>query len=92
MRDRRPLSVSAGGTHTLHWWLADAENHDLRPDRREVSDARWVTVQEIATLNRPSQVIGTSVLDGSCPLSSGSVGLPSDDHPLERTRFARRSP
>ena len=42
-------SVSAGGTHTLHWWLADAENHDLRPDRREVSDARWVTVQEIAT-------------------------------------------
>jgi NADH pyrophosphatase NudC (nudix superfamily) len=30
--------------------LADAEDHDLRPDRREVSDARWVTVQEIATL------------------------------------------
>jgi 8-oxo-dGTP diphosphatase len=43
-------SVSAGGTHTLHWWLADAEDHDLRPHRREVSDARWVTVQEIATL------------------------------------------
>ena len=43
-------SVSAGGTHTLHWWLADAADHDLRPDRREVSDARWVTVQEIATL------------------------------------------
>ena len=42
--------VSAGGTHTLHWWLADAEDHELRPDRREVSDARWVTVQEIATL------------------------------------------
>ena len=51
----RPLrkvweSISAGGTHTLHWWLADAVDHDLRLDRREVSDARWVTVQEIATL------------------------------------------
>ena len=34
-------SISAGGTHTLR---------DLRPYRREVSDARWVTVQEIATL------------------------------------------
>ena len=43
-------SISAGGIHTLHWWLANAEDHDLRPDRREVSDARWVTVQEIATL------------------------------------------
>lgn len=43
-------SISAGGTHTLHWWLADTEERDLRPYRREVSDARWVTVQEIATL------------------------------------------
>jgi NADH pyrophosphatase NudC (nudix superfamily) len=42
--------VSAGGTHTLHWWLAHAEDHELRPDPREVSDARWVTVEEIATL------------------------------------------
>jgi NADH pyrophosphatase NudC (nudix superfamily) len=44
-------SVSAEATHTLHWWLADADDSDLRPDRREVSDARWVTVQEIATLS-----------------------------------------
>jgi 8-oxo-dGTP pyrophosphatase MutT (NUDIX family)/GNAT superfamily N-acetyltransferase len=43
-------SVSAGGTHTLHWWLADAEDPELRPDRREVSEARWVAVSEIATL------------------------------------------
>lgn len=43
-------STSAGGTHTLHWWLADAEDRDLRPDPREVSDARWVTVSEITTL------------------------------------------
>lgn len=51
----RPLrkiweSMSAGGTHTLHWWLAEAEDGDFMLDRREVSDARWVTVQEIATL------------------------------------------
>jgi 8-oxo-dGTP pyrophosphatase MutT (NUDIX family)/GNAT superfamily N-acetyltransferase len=43
-------SISAGGTHTLHWWLADAEDRELRPDRREVSEARWVAVSEIATL------------------------------------------
>jgi 8-oxo-dGTP pyrophosphatase MutT (NUDIX family)/GNAT superfamily N-acetyltransferase len=43
-------SVSAGGTHTLHWWLADAEDPELRPDWREVSEARWVAVSEIATL------------------------------------------
>ncbi|HUM14894.1 MAG TPA: NUDIX domain-containing protein [Candidatus Nitrosotalea sp.] len=52
----RPLwkvweSISAGGTHRLHWWLAEAvDGHDLVLDRREVSDARWVTVQEVATL------------------------------------------
>ncbi len=43
-------NISAGGTHTLHWWLADAVDRDLTLNRREVSDARWVTVQEIATL------------------------------------------
>jgi len=43
-------SIASGGTHTLHWWLADAEDQDLKPHRREVSDARWVTVREIATL------------------------------------------
>ena len=43
-------SISAGGTHTLHWWLADAEDRELRPDRREASEARWVAVSEIATL------------------------------------------
>ena len=52
----RPLrkvweSISAGETHTLHWWLAEAvDRHDLVLDRREVSDARWMTVQEVATL------------------------------------------
>jgi 8-oxo-dGTP pyrophosphatase MutT (NUDIX family)/GNAT superfamily N-acetyltransferase len=43
-------SVSAGGTHTLHWWLADAEDPEFRPDWREVSEARWVAVSDIATL------------------------------------------
>lgn len=51
----RPLrkvweSISADETHTLHWWLADAVDGDLRLDQREVIDARWVTVQEIAAL------------------------------------------
>src|SRR5438552_1429584 len=36
--------ISAGAAHTLHWWLADAEDRELRPDRREASDARWVAV------------------------------------------------
>jgi 8-oxo-dGTP diphosphatase len=43
-------SVSASGTHTLHWWLADAQGRDLPLDHGAASDARWVTVEEIATL------------------------------------------
>jgi ribosomal protein S18 acetylase RimI-like enzyme len=47
---RKVWESISGGTHTLHWWLADAEDRELRPDRREVSEARWVAVSEIATL------------------------------------------
>jgi 8-oxo-dGTP diphosphatase len=43
-------SISAGETHTLHWWLAEATDRDLTLDRREVRDARWVPVQEVTTL------------------------------------------
>jgi 8-oxo-dGTP diphosphatase len=43
-------NVSASGTHTLHWWLADAHGPDLILDGRAASDARWVTVDESATL------------------------------------------
>lgn len=51
----RPLrkvweSVSASGTHTLHWWLAAATTTDLTLDPRAASDARWIRPEEIATL------------------------------------------
>ena len=43
-------SVSASGTHTLHWWLAEADGRDLTLDSRSASDARWIEVDGIATL------------------------------------------
>ncbi len=45
-------NVSASGSHTLHWWLADYVGGALTLDRREVSDARWVTVNEICGLGQ----------------------------------------
>lgn len=44
--------VSASGSHILHWWLADYVEGDLILDRREVSEARWVTVDDIAELEQ----------------------------------------
>jgi NADH pyrophosphatase NudC (nudix superfamily) len=43
-------SVSESGTHRLHWWLAEAVSGDLTLNPREVSEARWVTRSEIASL------------------------------------------
>src|SRR5712692_4715828 len=43
-------SVSASGTHMRHWWLADAHGRDLTLEGRSASDARWVSMDEIATL------------------------------------------
>lgn len=34
------------GGFVLHWWLAEAEPGDVRPDPREVSEARWVRPEE----------------------------------------------
>ena len=53
----RPLrkvgeNISASGTHTLHWWLAEYVSGGLALDRREVSDARWMTVDEIYSLEK----------------------------------------
>ncbi len=53
----RPLqkvweSVSASGSHTLHWWLAEYVGGELTLDRREVSEARWVTIGEISELGQ----------------------------------------
>jgi len=44
-------SVSASGTHTLYWWLAEPISGTLTLDPREASDARWVTAVEIAALS-----------------------------------------
>ena len=51
----RPLrkvweNISASGTHTLHWWLAEYMGGELTLDQREVSDARWVVVNEMCSL------------------------------------------
>lgn len=43
-------NVSASGGHTLHWWLAAYVGGELTLDQREVSDACWVTVDEISSL------------------------------------------
>ena len=43
-------SVSASRTHTLHWWLGHARGRELTLNDPAVSDARWVTVEEVATL------------------------------------------
>lgn len=43
-------NVSASGTHTRHWWLADAHGRDLTPEGRSAHDARWISLNEIATL------------------------------------------
>ena len=45
-------NVSASGSHTLHWWLAEYVGGALTLDRREVSDVRWVTVNEICGLGQ----------------------------------------
>ncbi len=39
------------GEFTLHWWIADVEDHELHPDPREVAEARWVTPDEFLALD-----------------------------------------
>lgn len=40
-------NISAGGTHTLHWWLAEYVSGELMLDKREISDACWCMAEEI---------------------------------------------
>lgn len=42
-------NITTSGTYRLHWWLAEYYGGELVLDKREVSDARWVTVEEIPT-------------------------------------------
>ncbi len=51
----RPLrkvweNISSRGTFTLHWWLAEYVAGELALEKREVSDARWLTADEICGL------------------------------------------
>ena len=44
-------NVSTRGTFTLHWWMAEYVSGELRPNPAEVSDARWLTVDEICRMD-----------------------------------------
>ena len=51
----RPLrkvweNISSRGTFRLHWWLAEYVAGELMLDKREVSEARWLTPDEICGL------------------------------------------
>jgi 8-oxo-dGTP diphosphatase len=43
-------NVSTRGTFRLHWWMAEYVGGELVPNLAEVSDARWLTVEEICSL------------------------------------------
>ncbi len=44
-------NISSGGTFRLHWWLAEYVAGELVLEKREVSDARWLTADEINRLD-----------------------------------------
>jgi NADH pyrophosphatase NudC (nudix superfamily) len=44
--------TSMDGRYQLHWWLAEPIGGRLRPSPREVSDARWLTRQEILSIEK----------------------------------------
>jgi 8-oxo-dGTP diphosphatase len=52
----RPLrkvweNVSTRGTFILHWWMAEYTSGELSLAAAEVSDARWLSVEEICALD-----------------------------------------
>lgn len=44
-------NVSTRGTFILHWWMAEYVGGELTLNLAEVSDARWLTVDEICRLD-----------------------------------------
>lgn len=44
-------NVSTRGTFRLHWWMAEYVGGELTLNLAEVSDARWLTVDEICRLD-----------------------------------------
>jgi NADH pyrophosphatase NudC (nudix superfamily) len=41
-------NITTSGTYRLHWWLAEYVSGELVLDKREATDAHWVTVEEIS--------------------------------------------
>ena len=44
-------NVSTRGTFKLHWWMAEYVGGELTLNPAEVSDARWVTMEEICRMD-----------------------------------------
>jgi len=44
-------NVSTRGTFKLHWWIAKYVAGELTPNPAEVSDARWLTADEICRMD-----------------------------------------
>jgi len=44
-------NVSSRGTFVLHWWMTEYVGGELALNAAEVSDARWLTVDEICRLD-----------------------------------------
>jgi len=44
-------NISTRGTFRLHWWIAEYVAGELALNAAEVSDARWLTVEEICRLD-----------------------------------------
>ena len=44
-------NVSTRGTFRLHWWIAEYVGGELALSAAEVSEARWLTVDEICRLD-----------------------------------------
>jgi NADH pyrophosphatase NudC (nudix superfamily) len=44
-------NVSTRGTFRLHWWMAEYVGGELALNAAEVSDARWLTIDEICRLD-----------------------------------------
>ena len=44
-------NISSRGTFRLHWWLAEYVAGELMLNKRKVSEARWLTADEICGLD-----------------------------------------
>lgn len=45
-------NISTNGSFVLHWWLAEYVAGELALQKTEVSDARWLTAEEIRRMDK----------------------------------------